>query len=290
MSADSISTSGAAHDGAEGGAGAAGTGSEDVTAVPVEVLERQLTSWAANMAAAEARWLQWLAEYDRREGWAQWGCASAAHWLSWKCGMTSVAARERVRVASSLGALPLISAAFERGRLSYSKVRALTRVANPFNEPELCDMAVHASGAQLEAICRGYRRSHPGRTGETAAAHALRRVSLRENFDGTSAITMVLSDDQARLVYRAIQAEADAIIGDAIGLADEHGEGDRLTKRQVIQERDGIAAVRADACLALLTGAGRTSMPRPTDLTMVTPPHDVSAEAVEGCVSGATVV
>lgn len=91
--------------------------------VPLEVLEQKLTSWASNIAAAEAKWFVWLGEYVEREGWAGWGCLGAAHWLSWKCGMTPNAARERVRVATALGGLPLIAAAFGEGRLSYSKVR-----------------------------------------------------------------------------------------------------------------------------------------------------------------------
>jgi len=221
------------------------------SAVPLEVLEQQLTSWAANIAAAEARWLSWLGEYDRRDGWVEWGCASAAHWLSRKCGMTSSVARERVRVAAALAELPLIRAAFEQGRLSYSKVRALTRVANKFNEPELCDMALHASGAQLEAICRGYRRSHPDR-GEIAGAHQQRRFSVRENHDGTTTLTLVFTADQARHVIEGVNAEAERIIADATGAVED--DIAPLTRRQAIDERDGIAAVRADACVALLTG------------------------------------
>ena len=57
----------------------------------LERLEAEIVSMAADLAAAEAQWILWIAEYDRREGWATWGCRSCAHWLSWKCG--SVVAR-----------------------------------------------------------------------------------------------------------------------------------------------------------------------------------------------------
>jgi hypothetical protein len=50
-------------------------------------LEAQICALAGNLAAAECRWLQLVAAYDAVEGWRGWECRSAAHWLSWKCGM-----------------------------------------------------------------------------------------------------------------------------------------------------------------------------------------------------------
>lgn len=97
--------------------------------------EARITELAAQLAAAECRWLQLVGEFDRRESWGQWGCRSCAHWLSWQCGLALPAAREAVRVASALPRLPAITAAFAEGRLSYSKVRALTRVATPPRRP-----------------------------------------------------------------------------------------------------------------------------------------------------------
>ncbi len=40
-------------------------------------------------------------------------------------------------VRKSLGKLPEISASFEKGEISYSKVRAMTRIATPENETVL---------------------------------------------------------------------------------------------------------------------------------------------------------
>ena len=178
--------------------------------VPLEVLEQKLTSWASNIAAAEAKWFVWLGDYVEREGWAEWGCLGAAHWLSWKCGMTPNAARERVRVATALRGLPLIAAAFGEGRLSYSKVRAVTRVANEFNEPDLADMALHATGAQLESICRGYRDSRS--TVEAAAeAFELRNLTSRRNHDGTTSFSIRVLDDAASLVNKKIAAQVDRV-------------------------------------------------------------------------------
>ena len=115
--------------------------------------------------AATCRWLCLVAEYDAREGWAQWGCKSCAHWVAWQCAIAPGAAREHVRVARRLGELPLIRAAFAAGELSYSKVRALTRVENVEREQDLLELARHATASQLERLLacalpwRGRRRA-----------------------------------------------------------------------------------------------------------------------------------
>src|SRR3954447_825298 len=117
---------------------------------PLELLEREITELASHIHAATCRWFGLVAEFDRREGWAPWGCRSCSHWVSWRCGIAPVAAREHVRVARRLTELPLVRAAFGRGELSYSKVRALTRVDGIEREAELLELAQHATAAQLE--------------------------------------------------------------------------------------------------------------------------------------------
>src|SRR5215218_7608875 len=93
---------------------------------PLPDLEREICELASQIHAATCSWLGLVAEFDAREGWGRWGARSCAHWVSWRCGIAPVAAREHVRVARRLAHLPLIRAAFAEGRLSYSQVRALT--------------------------------------------------------------------------------------------------------------------------------------------------------------------
>src|SRR5687768_15611088 len=99
----------------------------DLSRTSTEVLEHECVTSAAEIAAATCRWLLVIAELDRREAWGQWSCRSMAHWLSWRCSLSLVTAREHVRVAAALSKLPLTAATFGRGELSYSKVRALVR-------------------------------------------------------------------------------------------------------------------------------------------------------------------
>jgi len=70
-----------------------------LSAMPLERLEAEITELAGQLAAAECRWLQLIAEFDRRGGHLDWGCQTCAHWLSWHCGLAIRAGRERVRVA-----------------------------------------------------------------------------------------------------------------------------------------------------------------------------------------------
>ena len=90
----------------------------------------EITELAGNLNAANHRLLMLIAEFDRRGGWSDGVTKSCAHWLNWQCGLNLGAAREKVRVAHALEQLPKISAAMERGELSYAKVRAITRVAD----------------------------------------------------------------------------------------------------------------------------------------------------------------
>src|SRR5436853_2946265 len=97
--------------------------------LPLPQLEAQITELAGHLNAAHYRFLTLIAEFDQRLGWSDGATRSCAHWLNWKCGIDLGAARERVRVAHALEKLPRVAAAMARGELSYSKARALTRVA-----------------------------------------------------------------------------------------------------------------------------------------------------------------
>jgi hypothetical protein len=138
---------------------------DDPSPVPLERLEAQICELAGHLAAATCRFLVLLADFDARRGWASWDMRSCAAWLSWKCQLTSGTAREHVRVARALRGLPVIREQFEAGRLSYAKVRALTRIATPQTEAGLAEIAGPMTGNQLERFARAHRQvSHAGDT------------------------------------------------------------------------------------------------------------------------------
>jgi hypothetical protein len=181
--------------------------SEDVTAVPLERLEAEICELAGHLWAAECRWLLMIGEFDRREAWSPWGLQSCAHWLSWRCGVALSAARERVRVARRLVELPLITAAFSQGELSYAKVRALTRVANNANEPELVEVARTATASQLERIVRTYRKAQiQEELVESNERHKARQARWYWDDDGSFVLSARLSPEDGALVLAALEA------------------------------------------------------------------------------------
>jgi Domain of unknown function (DUF222)/HNH endonuclease len=127
--------------------------------VTTEDLEDQITELAGHLNAANYRWLTLIAEFDRRQAWAGAKINSCAHWLNFKCGLNLGAAREKVRVAHALPSLPKIAACMARGELSYSKVRALTRIACPATEDGLLMIALHGTAHHVETLVRHYRRA-----------------------------------------------------------------------------------------------------------------------------------
>ena len=108
-------------------AGAAAALPEPVEPPDLDRLGDRIAELSARIDAATYELLCHLHEFDRRHGWE--GFRSCAHWLNWRTGLDLGAAREKLRVAAALAELPHISAAMACGRLSYSKVRALSRVA-----------------------------------------------------------------------------------------------------------------------------------------------------------------
>ncbi|WP_222266633.1 HNH endonuclease signature motif containing protein [Modestobacter marinus] len=136
-----------------------GTGAAPTVERPLAELAQEITSGAVRLAAATAAWLVLVAEFDRRQGWAGIGITSCAHWLAWQCGLSPGAAREHVRVARALTGLPVTATAFADGRLSYSKVRELTRVADAATETELVELAGQTTASQLARVVRAWRRS-----------------------------------------------------------------------------------------------------------------------------------
>jgi len=173
-----------------------------------DALEREITDLCAQINAASYRLLQLVAELDDE---APWGLVSCAHWLNWRCGIGMNAAREKVRVEHALKQLPLISASFATGGLSFSKVRAVTRIADPENEKKLLDLARYATAAQVEKLVRAYRSVGRREERERAVAqHAARELNYYYDDDGSLVIRARLPAEEGAVVLQALNAAMDA--------------------------------------------------------------------------------
>lgn len=170
----------------------------------IERLGDEIARLAAHIHAATYRLLVLIREFDEREGWGG-GFRSCAHWLGWRTGIAPGPSREKVRVAKALAGLPLISGAMERGALSFSKARALTRVATAENEEALLELSEHATAAHIEKIVRAWRRVDRQEDAEAERErHESRYVNLHIDEDGTYVLRGRLDPEVGELLEKAL--------------------------------------------------------------------------------------
>jgi uncharacterized protein DUF222 len=200
-------------------------------------LEDELVGLAGHLAAAHCRWLLLLAEFDTRDGWAGPGLRSCAHWLSWRVGMNLRTAQDQLRVANALAGLPAITTAFAAGRLSYSKVRAITRIATSTTERDLLDLALAGAASHVEHVVRLTRQAR------TDPSHPHRELHWDYDEHGYLRIRGRLAAEHG--------AQLIAAINNLINTANPHpGEPDSA---------ESLATRRADALAVLLTGQAEPS-------------------------------
>jgi hypothetical protein len=180
----------------------------------VDELDAAIGRLVRQMNVDSYRMLVLVREFDDRFGWKKWTFKSCAEWLAWRSSISLSTAREKVRSAHALRVLPAISAAFAEGRLSYSKVKALTRVAHLHDEDLLLAHALDATVPQVEERCRQIRNVAP----ESAhhARHAWERRSLtvwRDERHGTLRLTVEVPIEEGELIVRALDC---AVAGGAV--------------------------------------------------------------------------
>ena len=173
---------------------------------PLDTLEAHLIDSWQTVCRATQQFLRLLREFDLRQGWRAYGNVDCADWLNWRCGITRVTAQEKVRVARALWHLPKVDDAFACGDLSYSKVRALTRVATERSEAKLLDFARGASAAQVEAYCRRLRNGDAQASAHDARRlHEARSLTRHRRDDGSGTITVELPQADLEVVLKALE-------------------------------------------------------------------------------------
>lgn len=204
----------------------------------------QVARLAPRIHAATAELVTLAAQLDAEQVWADAGMRSCAHWLSVNIGVALWTGAEMVRVGHALRSPPRIAAAFGEGRLSFDKVRAVTMVAQPQDEEMWLGIALHASGAQLNRICRAVQRSLDAgdpRRADDELAHRGVRVWWRG--DGMLELLAVLPREDGAVVMAAIEAAATTIAGEQ-----QRSEGDL---RPISPVRLSQPALRADALVRI---------------------------------------
>jgi hypothetical protein len=183
----------------------------------LEELGERIAELATQISAATYELLAMLRDFDERGGWGG-GFHSCAHWLTWRVGLDPGAAREKMRVARALGTLPLLSAAMRRGEISYSKIRALTRIATPANEQDLLTFARAGTAAHVERLVRGMRRVDRIAAGRTEKRlYAARYLHVYTDEDGMVVVRGRLTPEAGAALRHALEAGVEALYGSRSG-------------------------------------------------------------------------
>src|ERR1700674_2170540 len=179
----------------------------------LDELGERIATLAAQISAATYELLIMLRDFDERGGWNR-GFRSCAGWLGWRLGLDAGAAREKVRVARALAALPRLSDAMRSGQVSYSKVRALTRIATPANEGDLVSFALAGTAAHVERLVRGMRRvDRLAADQDEQLRHAARYLRAYTDEDGMVVVTGRLSPEAGAALLRALDAGVEQLYG-----------------------------------------------------------------------------
>lgn len=197
----------------------------------VDRIEDEIATLCGHINAATYRLLCCIRAFDEKEAWAEQGALSMAHWLSWRVGIGLRAGREQVRVARALVELPQISASFELGEISYSKVRAITRIAKADTEEQLLEIAHGSTAAQIEKLVRRFRGATRGEMLAVAKDQlAGRYVRTYYDDDGMLVIEARLPAERGAMVEAALRAAREEAAGSAEHLPYDQAQADALAR------------------------------------------------------------
>jgi hypothetical protein len=240
--------------------------------LPIDDLGQAIVTLSVRINAETYELLVLIREFDERAGWLQWGLGNCAEWLHYRCDLSMNAAREKVRVAHALKTLPEVAAVFATGKLSYSKVRAMTRVVGAHNEEELLSFALKTTTAHVEERCRELKCGSVDSLDGAQRAFANRSLRVSRNAErGVMTITIELPLETGELVEKALDKARD----------------DSMSKLEFIDDlgpagRESWSARQADAMVSMASSflSGNAGQTRNTsDDYLVTIHVDQSAMA-----------
>lgn len=214
-----------------------------------EALAAEIVALSDHIQGAEFRLIDRIRRLDALKPWND-EMSDCAHWLNLHCGMDLVTAREKVRIARALDDLPLIQGAFRSGELSYSKVRAITRIAEWDTEAELIELAKGTTAEHVSRLVRARRQAdHLSAPGAALNAWKHRYLDYHTATDGSVVFEGRLPAELGAIFLQALQRADDWMRAE-----DHDGSDPRFETRvpdEAVPERQQAQARRADA-MALL--------------------------------------
>lgn len=199
---------------------------KQITASP-DALTTIVRATSSKVATAQAELFAWLDAVDREGVWQSWeGIRSLSHWIGFVCELSTHTAREYARTMRGLRLMPEVAELFYTGRLSYSKVRAVTRIAGRVDAAEAAQFALVTKASQLEATVSSWVRLDDAN--QQADAHEtepwreamdlndderdLDWLTVRTRGGGRARITLDLDEADAANVMAIVQGRRDSLV------------------------------------------------------------------------------
>jgi hypothetical protein len=223
-------------------------------------LRAEVVAAGHHWSTSQQRLVRLVAALDRSGEWALDGARTCAHWIAAALDIEVCTAREWLRVGHALTELEVVDRAFADGRLSYSKVRTLTRVTTVDNQSELCALAETVPAGRLAHTLAAWLTRHEAPEQTERRQRDARAMSRRLEPDGTITTTVRLPPASDAALWAAVDTQM---------LQDRPTAPNSTTRTQGGSDASADASSprpvrvwpslrqqRADALIALVTGGG----------------------------------
>ena len=201
----------------------------------LKALSQEITSHHADL-------LELLVRFDDLQGWKSSGATHCAAWMNLEIGIGIQLSWEYLRVGRKLKSLPTVQALFRVGKLSWSKVRLITRVADSENEKTLCHAALDASVSEVQRLCDDYKwvDNDNGKADNDQAMQqwASRALTWNQTSNGSTRIQLVLPPEVAQAFLNSIEHSLNQL-----------GDAGNDTDIKVTQRRADAAVLMAETSL-----------------------------------------
>ncbi len=228
----------------------------------------------ALLQATEVQLLAAIECFAQRNAFSEDCAVSMAGWLTERLLVSGSRAAAWAGVAHSLSSLPVLTAKYAAGELTFDQVKPLSRVATSETEQLLADRAVGLSVAQCEQLAR---RARPVTLAEAEADHEDRFFRFRwrrrklcywgeaSDVDGATLLDALFKEaddssvDPETDMYEPFERRmADALVGLASVRLGEYAEAGRATvichvDANVLSGLDGEAELDAGPAVAAET-------------------------------------
>ena len=181
----------------------------DFETATTDTIEQKLLRAEATIAQLRGAQMALLREIDRRQTPLADGCRSLVEWVTGRLDLAPDTAKTLVAAAHRCEWLPSVEAALADGVVSYDRVVAAARMAEPSHDDDILDKVAHHDVAGIGHLVVRRRRMSTGRERE---AFARRYVVAQPNLDESSwQIRGQLPATAGRVFVAALDERADVL-------------------------------------------------------------------------------